>query len=484
MIVNHSLLADPSFLKRWPCHALIVDEAHHFEDAIRRATRVALSSGRLQEILGPLMQMGKPASTAGKPANSTGRHLRLEAKELLGDYRTLLDSIKAFADTHTQRSSLRLTSSIRQSSGWGKIERVERRWHARASFIIGLIESSEAARPAKLGRGGPSPAGRASAMGDLMNDLRQFSRELSRFVTGDLTRIQWLQTPVPGTFLRRVSDGIYINDVALLIAPALNYLYERIPSIVFTSATLTAAGNFNYVKEMLGLSSETREVVLSSSFPLAGNLLIYVINDAPAPSSAQFHSFVANYLGEIALLLHGRTLGLFTSLASVKAVFKMLTRPLHKATIKLYAQGMTGGKSAMLSRFSELPESVLLGTDSFWEGIDIPGDTLSCVAIAKLPFAQPADPIIEAVAEERGVDSFLQVSLPKMILKLRQGIGRLIRRDNDKGAVVIFDSRVVRSGYADDIMKSLPPGVINIGPAKEVVGVIKKWIGEEVISSW
>jgi len=295
-------------------------------------------------------------------------------------------------------------------------------------------------------------------------------------VVGDGDRIQWLER-------NEFRHTIFCHDVALSIVPALHALYEAAYGVIFTSATLTTLGNFSYIQTILGITS-AHELILPSAFNLAENLLIYIVDDAPHPRHPTYDTYVGEYVLQLSLLLRGRTLGLFTSFRSVNTVFQQLVRALNKGSIKLLAQGHSGGKASMVRHFRDEPESVLLGTDSFWEGVDIPGDTLSAVVIAKLPFAPPHDPVTDALAETVGQHPFSSQSLPQMILKLRQGIGRLIRRQTDRGVVVIFDSRLLQSGYADDVLKSLPAGRIKIGAAADLISATEQWIGPATVARW
>lgn len=481
LIVNHALLADPNFTARWTLGAVIVDEAHHVEDAMRRATAASLNDWHLEDIIGPILQRSVADST-------TLRHLRVEATELVADFRALVAHLGEFAaprqsglPTHHGKpiphsAVVRLTPPLRRSSQWGVLEKSLAHWVGRCRFIIGLLEGSSGL-PAGL-------AGSLSAAeaGDIRDSLQTFSDAFSRFVNGSPDRIQWIE--IDDQPYRRDHDSqIYLHDVALAVTPQLQRLYTEAHSVVFTSATLTTRGNFAFIKDILGVESAS-ELILSSSFPLSENLLIYLVDDAPDPRSAGYDRYIGTNFGVISRLLGGRTLGLFTSFKSVSAVYEYLIRALNKETIKVYAQGHSGGKSNMLKRFRDNPRSVLLGTDSFWEGIDIPGDTLSCVAIAKLPFAPPHEPVVEAVSEARQVDSFEAISLPNMILKLRQGIGRLIRQSSDRGVVVIFDSRLHHSLYGDAVIKSLPAGRIKIGSTADVPNAIRSWIGEGVVERW
>lgn len=448
LLVNHALLSDPSFMDRFPIDMIIVDEAHHLEDALRRATAVPLHSSYLQEIVSPLL--AEPAT------DSIGlKHIQVEVQDLLTDWHALLDSLRAFTEAHTEKATLRLTPIVRRSSQWGNIEKAVEHWVGRCHFICGLLESTT---------------------DDIREELQDFSRNVSRFVLGAADRIQWID-------LDRPRELIYLHDVALLITPSLQRLYGSVPAIIFTSATLTTLGTFGYIQKILGLK-QAKELVLPSSFPLKENMLIYLVDDAPDPRSVNFGSYSAGQMEKLAVQLGGRTLGLFTSYVAIKTVFNLLNRTLNKAHIKLYAQGSSGGRSNMLRRFRQEPRSVLLGTDSFWEGVDIPGDSLSCVVIPKLPFSPPHDPVTEAVSAALQVDSFATMSLPQMILKLRQGIGRLIRTRDDRGVVVIFDSRLHRSRYGDGVIASLPAGRIKVGSAKDLASAVENWMGKDVLEKW
>jgi Rad3-related DNA helicase len=431
-----------------------VDEAHHAESAVRQATAVNLHPGHLEELLGPVLRI------PDKDTKSTLRHLRVEAEDLLTEYEELGAALLDFVRGHTDTATLRLTPPVRRSRAWGTIEKKAEQWRGRSQFIIGLIEGTSAFQ-----------GGADAAAG-----LHDFSTNVGRFIAGSAERIQWLD-------LSLERDRVYLHDVALSIVPDLQQLYDRVHGVVFTSATLTTSGNFDYIKELLGITSAV-EVMLPTSFPLQDTMLIYIVEDAPDPRTPHFDEYIAGHLASLSLLLGGRTLGLFTSYRSVSAVYQGLVRPLNKAQIKLYAQGHSGGKTNMLKRFRETPRSVLLGTDSFWEGIDVPGDTLSCVVIPKLPFTPPHDPVVEAMAEDQAVDSFSSLGLPRMILKLRQGMGRLIRRNEDRGVIVMFDSRLHRASYGDAVLKSLPAGRIKMGSADDLLQTVRSWFGEDRISTW
>jgi len=183
-------------------------------------------------------------------------------------------------------------------------------------------------------------------------------------------------------------------------------------------------------------------------------------------------------------LLSGRLLGLFTSHQAVKDVYYKSIKQLNKANIKLLAQKMSGGRHNIVARFKKSPETVLIGTYSFWEGVDVPGENLSVVLIPKLPFSPPNDPVVDAVAEAEQSSSFMHFALPHMILRLRQGVGRLIRSVDDRGVVVILDSRFLQKEYGKNVLDSLPPATVHIGSGDDLIFKVTDWFGEEKISEW
>jgi len=203
--------------------------------------------------------------------------------------------------------------------------------------------------------------------------------------------------------------------------------------------------------------------------------LLYIVEDSPPPSALNFDTFTADIIKKIGIALGGKTLGLFTSHTAIKSVFNKVNSSLYKENIKLLAQGMTGGRNSMIERFKQNEKTILLGTNTFWEGLDIPGKALSAVIIPKLPFTPPDDPLIQTLSQLSGSNAFQDVSLPEMVLRLRQGVGRLIRTATDHGIVIIIDSRFLNASYRDEVLKSFPPAHIHIGKKDELLAQATEW---------
>jgi ATP-dependent DNA helicase DinG len=211
-------------------------------------------------------------------------------------------------------------------------------------------------------------------------------------------------------------------------------------------------------------------------------VLLAVPNDMPVPGDPLFDETLAALLQELMILIHGRTLVLFTSYASLERVFHGIHEALEQAGIETLAQRISGSRHHLAERFRQNPASVLLGTKSFWEGIDVPGEALQCVAIVKLPFAVPDDPIVQArceFLESQGVDSRLAYYEPLAIIQFKQGFGRLIRTATDRGAVLVFDSRMLTRSYGRRFLDSVPGYTFLNAPWYEVVARTRGWLMEQ-----
>jgi len=213
-------------------------------------------------------------------------------------------------------------------------------------------------------------------------------------------------------------------------------------------------------------------------------MLIYIVDDGPPPGTTEFDNIAAQSVVHLSKILSGRTLGLFTSHQSVRQVYFKAIKPLNKQNIKLLAQNMSGGRHNIMSHFKNTPHSTLLGTYSFWEGVDVPGDSLSCLLIPKLPFAPPHDPVTDAIAEAENVSSFMALALPHMLLRLRQGVGRLIRSSDDQGVVVMLDSRFLNKDYGKYVLESLPSATVHIGSFSDLIPKVQDWFGDDQLQIW
>lgn len=257
------------------------------------------------------------------------------------------------------------------------------------------------------------------------------------------------------TWYERRKTGVTIHTSPLDISEKLkSLLYEQVETVVFTSATLATNTTFDYIKGRLGLN-ETIEGIYPSHFDFATRALLYIPGDLPVPSAPHFPAAIAKRILAILERTRGRALVLFTSYHNLNMVYTIIK---DKIPYVLHRQG-DAPRSLLLDAFREDVHSVLLATGSFWQGVDVPGEALSCVIIDKLPFDSPGDPLVAARIDSiksRGGNSFFEYQVPSAIISLKQGLGRLIRNAMDRGVLSILDKRILESRYGKLFLKSLP----------------------------
>lgn len=250
-------------------------------------------------------------------------------------------------------------------------------------------------------------------------------------------------------------------DVAPMLRAA---VYDHYSSTVLTSATLTVAGSFSFLSDRLGLD-DFQTTSLDSPFDYKNQSLLYVSDHLPPPTqSADFNRAAAEVITAVIKASMGRALVLFTSYDSMNSVFGLMPQTGYKYLL----QGDTS-PSKLLDDFRDDTHSVLFATQSFWQGIDVPGEALSCLIICRLPFEVPDDPRLTAISEKlkaEGISPFTAYQLPTAVLRFRQGFGRLIRTATDRGVVCVLDKRIIASNYSHSFLKSLPKGVrVTTNPA-------------------
>jgi len=274
-------------------------------------------------------------------------------------------------------------------------------------------------------------------------------------------------------------DRAVIRTAPAEVASSLReHLFERCETVVLTSATMAVAGSFRYLRDRLGLEG-AEELVLDSPFDYLRQSLCCLPRGMPGHGDPQHPRVVAEMVAQIAVELGGRTLVLFTGYQALREVHSQLRNLLQGEGIAVLGQGLDGTRNQVLRNFRKEPRTVLLGTNSFWEGIDLPGDTLQCVVIDKLPFPVPTDPIFQARARGRA-DSFSQLSLPEAVLRLKQGFGRLVRRHGDRGAVVICDPRILERKYGAEFVSALPKAAFLYEPPEALAPLVGAFLRGEM----
>jgi DNA polymerase-3 subunit epsilon/ATP-dependent DNA helicase DinG len=495
IIVNHALLlADIGTGNRVlpEYQYLIVDEAHHLEAATTKGLSFSVTENNLKRNIDEL-GVSSPGYLHG--IRNIGRHLlspdqfaHLDrmiqstiqlARECSGLISELFNSLDNFL-IHEREDQpvgpygqqVRIQPSTRTLPDWGIVEVA---WENVREPLISLIQIimdiSEDLLDLALDGGDANEdivvATRSSArtLHDQLNQLDQMIFE------PDPKMIYWLH-------ISSHSNRIFIHAAPLEIGHLVEkHLWHEKESVVLTSATLTTAGEFQYITQRLN-AFDAESLPLGSPFDYENSTLLYLINDIPEPQERQnYQRAVERGLLKLCKATGGRTLVLFTSYDQLKRTARAISAPLAAKGIFVFEQGEGASRHALLETFRTTDQAVLLGTRSFWEGVDVPGPALSILVITRLPFDVPSDPIIAARAETYEMP-FDQYTVPEAILRFRQGFGRLIRTKSDRGVVVIFDRRILTKRYGAAFIDSLPNCTTRTGSIANLPDAAARWIGD------
>ena len=492
LVVNHALLLADQALesKVLPEYGdLILDEAHHLEDTAtdqlgtdvdQQDLAFFLASvslpqgpgryvGLISRVLTVLMTAGGAPlrSAAGELTQPAHDAVEAARHALHAFFDAVIDFARAISDGPLAgERDMRLTPAIRATQGW---EGVVAAWEplgqalGRCEATIERLE--EVLEPYK---------GSADLVDDTLADLAGAQQQITE-VRISLSGIVTSAVRDQVCWVAVRDRGIALRAAPLEVGPLLQEnLFSQKDCVVLTSATLQVGGSFRHVRERLGLDPRTFSLVVPSPFDYASQALLCVPEDLPEPTNRAFADASHDALYDVCTATGGRTLILFTSHAALRAAHEHLRRRLRGITV--LGQGIDGPRQQLLQRFRETPDSVLLGTSSFWEGIDVVGDALSCLVIVKLPFSVPSDPVF-AARSELFDDPFGQYALPQAVLRLKQGFGRLIRSTTDRGVVVILDSRLFTKRYGQVFLGSLPPATRRRCRAAELGALVRDWLG-------
>jgi ATP-dependent DNA helicase DinG len=423
IIVNHHLFfADlaikdddvPGILPDY--HAVVFDEAHEIEDVAGQYFGVQISNYRFQELRRDISRISRQKQFGSPELDRTLDRLEQLSEQFFSLF-GLIDGRAGFE---------------------GRSAFIETNQDAYSDLLINLELTQS---HLKLLKSQPED------VGPLIRRAEELTLSL-RFIleSDDADYVYWVERRGRGCFLQATPV-----DVSTILAER---LFDKLDTTILTSATLAVSGTFEFAKQRLGLPYG-RTLVVPGHFDYEKQALLYVPQHLPDPRDAGFSKLAADEI--IRLLEHsrGRAFVLFTSYQQMRLVYDRVSLAIEFPTLM---QG-TGPRTALLEEFRDTPHSVLFATASFWQGVDVPGDQLSCVIIDRLPFAVPSDPVVEArlrKIRETGGNPFYDYQIPQAAIALKQGFGRLIRSRSDRGVLVLLDNRITKQRYGQVFFDSLP----------------------------
>lgn len=509
IIVNHALLLADIAVEN---HALpeykylIVDEAHHLEAAATDSLTYRLDRDEIQRTLSDLGRGTKARQAAGSgllaEIAAKGRTLlspnhggaldglcdqamdavnaawssNIAFFDELGEF--MADETSGDSSDYTQR--VRLTRALRNHSGWTRVEiafgNLQRDLNALARQLDGIFKAlSEASE--LIADFDPLVTRLHGAIRFIIEASEQLNGMIAK-PSDD--RIYWVDIETARKGARQ--PRLTLNAAPLHVGPLMQRdLWQKKHAVVLTSATMrTSAANgksqpsFDFIKSRLS-APDAETLALGSPFDYKASTLLYLVTDIPEPNQQGYQQAVERGLIELFRASEGRGLALFTSYSALRATARAIAPTLLRDDILVFEQGDGTSRRAMIENFRAADRAVMLGTKSFWEGVDIQGEKLSALAICKLPFDVPTDPIFAARSETFD-NPFNEYSVPETVLRFRQGFGRLIRSKSDRGVIVVFDRRLLTKSYGAAFLNVLPGPTAMRAPLAQLGEAVRDWL--------
>jgi ATP-dependent DNA helicase DinG len=514
IVVNHHLLfADLAlrqvlgFETKWsvlpPYRYVIWDEAHHVEDVATDYFGYSISRLGTSRLLGRLQRIRQGrtfgvlprvrsllASDQGFPAERSKAALWQIEQEVVPALQSVEVASNRFfggvMELFAQKNSTERVLALPSTPGAVELWQILARERADFLATLGGLELAVASLKDRLSLGeGEAWDGVRVELGAIGNRLGE-SRKVFEFVSND---------PDPGFVYWAAQSGrqrepsLYAAPIEVA-EPLRHSVYQNLKGAIFTSATLAIDRRFDHIRHRLGLDLEgdmtekhclsepPLEELIGSPFAYRQQVLLCVPNDIEAPRRGAYGEDLAKYIEAVLLVTRGRAFVLFTSYRLLNQVYEYCQESLARAGILALCQGKAA-RSLLLDRFRRDTRSVLFGTSSFWEGVDVPGETLSCVILTKLPFQVPSHPVVSARVrrlEESGHNSFTEYMLPQAVIRFKQGFGRLIRRTTDHGVVVVCDTRLLYKSYGATFLHSIPECQLVARTGEETLEAIGAWL--------
>lgn len=486
VVINHAMLMSDIAMDGGllPEHdLLIIDEAHHLQDAATRHLGISVRQNQLAADLS--MALGDTGAIAAYGAAlqaAGGENLALDpvpqmmqetisattrASELASDCFAAISEFGQYVAKHTMGNDIRLIDAVRELPQWAPV----------AQSADNLVTALSVAATG-MGRMLAQRDSIDESAGDDSAAVLNFSAVYESITTAHEGLRQALIEPESGFvyWLSVIGGGrtVEVNGAPLDVSPILRErLFERDSTVVLTGATLSSGGSFERITSSIGLD-DAGELALGSPFDYRQAALIAVPEDISEPGGTGYAQGVAAAIESVAKGVRGRTLALFTSNSALENARKALAGPLAQLGIKVIGQGHDGPPHRIMRTLAEEDDVVALGTSSLWEGADLQGARLDALVMARLPFPVPSDPVFSA-RSELFEDGFSDYAVPEAVLRFRQGFGRLIRSKTDRGMFVILDRRILSKGYGRNFQRALPRSTVRRTVIEELEDLGRKW---------
>jgi len=505
VVVNHALLlTDAASSNRiLPDYdALVVDEAHHLEDQATAQFTVTLSERNLTEYAEAVagndgvalsgVAAGAVAFLMGAAADSAGQRRARLAREHLEDALGASASIRSAgrdlfaaleyiqveaggANGGAERAH-RVTAATRTSPAWQAVDGAWDRLleglrsaESALRWFASAVDEVDDVAIADLAEAGER---QELLLSDLANTIRIGTELAGKFASAldapESGRVFWLERQ--GT-----TDRITFRSAPLDVSGLLQErLFKKARAAILTSATLAVDGDCDYLASRLGIP-DASSLIVPSPFDYRASVLLYLTDDTPEPTHPDYRDVLERTLIDVIDATRGRALVLFTSHALLSDMARSITGPLQDRGIAVLAQRRDGSPQQLTERLRRETNVAVLGTASFWEGVDVSGEALSLLAITRLPFTVPSDPVF-AARSEAFEDAFAGYAVPQAVLRFKQGFGRLIRSSRDRGVCAVLDRRILTKRYGATFLQSLPECSVEVGSVFDLPGSAKNWL--------
>lgn len=493
IVTNHSLLfanlkADKKILPEYG--PLIIDEAHHLEDAAMEQLGTISSKNDLTRWLlntGKILIQLQGASPPFEKENfqkilSCLKEERVELKRSLNNFFDLLRKVFIQKEVYEGRIIRRLQKNILEKEAMpiAEFDNLVFLWNAFLNNFNAIFELILAY--SKINDSWEKRLGEIERI--ISSGLEKINNLKLVFGASDKEKVYWIE--IIG---ESEHSNLILHSAPLKVDEDIyNGLFSEEKPVILTSATLAVNGSFQYFANNIGLNNlddeKTVWELMDSPFDYEKQALLTIVKGLPSQGEYGNETYLEDLckiLLDYLKLIQGKTLVLFTSHRLLKKAYNLLKIPLEKEDICLLGHNIDGGRWRLLEEFKKTPRSVIFGTSSFWEGVDIKGEALGCVIIVKLPFLSPNMPIVEgklSYLKSKGINPFANYSLPKAVLKFKQGFGRLIRSESDKGVVIVLDDRLVTKKYGSNFLNSLPLKNYFQGNKDKIFEILKRYLKE------